>query len=462
MTQSIAAALISLVSLSAAFAQPALTVSPDSGPPTAAVSIAGTSFGASEKVAIYFDAAELVVAVTTAAGDFSGVTANIPASATPGAHTILGIGQTSGLQAQTAFTVRANWVEFRRGLLHHGYNPTENVLNVSNVGDMQILWYVDLNGATQSAPAVVDGVIYIGSGDSKVYALDEATGKTIWSTATGSQIVGSSPLVAGGVVYIGSLDTKLYAMEAATGNINWSYPTGSGISSSPAEGNGIVYVGSSDDYLYALDASSGVLVWKQLLNTAIESSPVVVDGTVYAAAGDGNVFALQAATGQVIWEVATATGLESSPVVAAGLVFVAADKLYAFDTKTGHQVWSAEDGSASGGSLSSPAFAEGVIYVGSYDNNLYAFNAATGEQLWHAPTGGLVNSSPVVANGVVYVGSDDGNLYAFSAATGQRLWGRAIKNRFSSSPVVVNGTVFNGSYGSYFYAFGLPQGSPER
>lgn len=456
MNRCISTALISLVSLSAAIAQTTLTVSPDTGPPTAPVGIGGTGFGASEEVAIYFDTAELVLAVTDADGAFSGVSANIPDSATPGTHTIAAIGRISGLRAQTTFTVRANWVEFRRGLLHHGYNRTENVLNVSNVGGMQLLWDVDLNGATQSAPAVVDGVVYMGSGDSKVYALDAATGKTIWSTATGSQIVGSSPLVANGVVYVGSFDERLYALDAATGKINWSYATGGGIASSPAEGNGIVYVGSSDDFLYAINASSGLLVWKQLLNTGVESSPVVVGSIVYAIADDGYVYALDAATGQRIWLAITAPGVSSSPAVTAGLVFVGADKLYAFDAKTGDIFWSAEDGSATGQSLSSPAFADGVVYIGSYDHNLYAFKAATGEQLWHADAGGLVDSSPVVANGVVYVGSDDGALYAFNAATGQRLWARSVKNRVWSSPVVVNGMVFNGSMGSYLYAFGLP------
>ena len=63
---------------------------------------------------------------------------------------------------------------------------------------------------------------------------------------------------------------------------------------------------------------------------------------------------------------------------------------------------------------SSPAVANGVVYVGSYDNNLYALNATTGAELWQFTTGHLVESSPAVANGVLYVGSDDNHIYAFS------------------------------------------------
>jgi len=63
--------------------------------------------------------------------------------------------------------------------------------------------------------------------------------------------------------------------------------------------------------------------------------------------------------------------------------------------------------------LSSPAVANGVVYVGSFDNNVYALNAKTGAKLWSYTTGSYVWSSPVVVNGTVYVGSYDGNVYAF-------------------------------------------------
>jgi uncharacterized repeat protein (TIGR01451 family) len=72
---------------------------------------------------------------------------------------------------------------------------------------------------------------------------------------------------------------------------------------------------------------------------------------------------------------------------------------------------------------SSPALADGVVYVGSDDGNTYALNASTGAKLWSYTTGSNKESSPAVANGVVYTGS----LYAFSLGTGTadlflRIW----------------------------------------
>jgi serine/threonine-protein kinase len=71
---------------------------------------------------------------------------------------------------------------------------------------------------------------------------------------------------------------------------------------------------------------------------------------------------------------------------------------------------------------SSPALANGVVYVGSEGGNVYALNATTGAKLWSYDTRDYVNSSPAVANGVVYVGSINDNVYALNAATGAKLW----------------------------------------
>ena len=84
-----------------------------------------------------------------------------------------------------------------------------------------------------------------------------------WMAETGSRLwryeidgwvnsVDSSPVVANDVVYVGSADGHLYALDAGTGNRLWRYETGSGVESSPTVANGVVYVGSKDSYLYAI------------------------------------------------------------------------------------------------------------------------------------------------------------------------------------------------------------------
>ena len=88
-----------------------------------------------------------------------------------------------------------------------------------------------------SSPAVANGVVYFGSDDDNVYALNATTGARLWSYRTDGN-VDSSPAIANGVVYIGSNDWNVYALNASTGAKLWNYTTGDWVFSSPAVANG--------------------------------------------------------------------------------------------------------------------------------------------------------------------------------------------------------------------------------
>jgi outer membrane protein assembly factor BamB len=62
-------------------------------------------------------------------------------------------------------------------------------------------------------PAVANGLVYVGSGDRNLYALNAGTGQTLWTAATGGYIR-SSPAVANAVVYVGSDDSRIYAFTS--------------------------------------------------------------------------------------------------------------------------------------------------------------------------------------------------------------------------------------------------------
>jgi outer membrane protein assembly factor BamB len=111
---------------------------------------------------------------------------------------------------------------------------------------------------------------------------------------------------------------------------------------------------------------------------------------------------------------------------------------------------------------SSPAVAEGVLYVGSGDDSIYALNAATGALIWHFKTNGDVASSPAIADNILYVGSYDGNLYALNATTGSYLWSYTTSDMVVSSPAVANGIVYVGSYDHVIYAFGSLRGGEDN
>jgi outer membrane protein assembly factor BamB len=263
------------------------------------------------------------------------------------------------------------WPMFHHDLTHTGYY-TSIAPNTN-----QTLWNYTTGNNVRSSPAVAGGVVYVGSADNRVYALNAATGAFIWSYTTGDWVL-SSPAVAGGVVYVGSYDGKVYALNAATGAFIWSYRTGSYVLPSPAVAGGVVYVGSADSKVYALNAATGAQVWNYTTGSSVFSSPAVAGGVVYVGSADNRVYALNAATGAFIWSYATGgLGSSSSPAVAC-------------TTK---------------------------VFVGSTDGDVYCLDASTGALIWKYATGGAVHSSPAVGDGTVFVGSDDHKVYAFGPAS---------------------------------------------
>ena len=437
---------------------PAIVVSPATGPPGSTAKVTGTGFGPSERVDIYLDTTDLALAQTGATGSFGPVSITVPGSAVPGAHTVSAQGRQSGAFAQATFTVNTNWAQFHYSALHKGANPVENVLSPANVSGIDQDWRFTTGGSVSSSPAVVNGVVYVGSDDTNLYALNASTGAQLWSFPTSGNV--SSPAVANGVVYaVGN--GNVFALNAATGAQQWTQTIGSDSASPPTVANGTVYVGLGAS-VYAFDAATGAQQWTFTTGEVVDGAPAVTNGVVYVGSVDGNIYALNASTGAQLWSFA-AGEVETAPAVANGVVYVGSDGgiVYALNASTGTQLWSFDTGSSV---FSSPAVANGVVYVGSNNGNVYALNAATGTQLWSFTTGNSVSSSPAVANGVVYVGSNDDNIYALNATTGTQLWSFTTGGRVGSSPAVVNGVVYVGSDDGNLYAFDLAggQAAPAR
>jgi len=168
-------------------------------------------------------------------------------------------------------------------------------------------------------------------------------------------------------------------------------------------------------------------------------------------------------TNQTLWTYTTGRKIwSSSPAVADGKVYVGSDdgKVYCLNASTGTLIWSHGTEEAA---HSSPAVVDGRVYVGSNsasqpDGYVYCLNASTGEQIWRYRTSGFVESSPAVADGKVYVGTDYGKVYCLNASTGSLVWIYTTGNLVRSSPAVVDGRVYVGSTG-YFYCLNASTGS---
>jgi outer membrane protein assembly factor BamB len=316
-----------------------------------------------------------------------------------------------------------------------------------------LLWRFETSDDVASSPAVVDGVVYVGSNDGYLYALDAATGDRRWRFKTAGPVY-PSPAVVDGVVYIGG-GSSYYALDAATGEEHWRFQhtAVSHVYCSPAVADGIVYVGGGSR-VYALDADTGEELWRFQPAWNSVFSPAVAEGVVYIASEDGYIDALDAATGNQLWRFEAGDQVESSPAVADGVVYIGSydsyvytDYVYALEADTGEELWRFDiDGSV----RSSPTVAEGVVYIGSFDH-LYALDATTGEERWRFETPAWVRSSAAVAEDMVYIGGFHG-LYALDEATGKELWRFETEGYVESSPAVADGVIYIGSHDGYIYA----------
>jgi len=157
-------------------------------------------------------------------------------------------------------------------------NPGDHIPTVRGSTSNGILnWKYATKGIVTSS-ATPNGILYVGSNDHNVYALNAANGTKVWNYATGS-LVWSKPAIANGIVYIGSMDNNVYALNATTGTKIWSYATGEGVFSSPTVSNGVVYVGSDDHNVYALNANTGTKVWGYETGGNVSSCPTVANGS---------------------------------------------------------------------------------------------------------------------------------------------------------------------------------------
>ena len=294
------------------------------------------------------------------------------------------------------------------------------------------LWSFTSGGWVVTAPAVVDGVVYAGSDDFSLYALDAGSGSLRWSFATGD-VVRSTPTVVDGRVYFGSNDNHLYALDAESGSELWKYDTGDWVQYSPAVAGGMVYFGAKflgDRRVHAVDAATGEVTWvaRHPFPIGARHTPTPLGDKVYAPGSEyGQFYAYNAATGHLEWDAEVGGYVESAPIVVDSVVYLTvANRAYAFNEGTGEVIW--EVNTEEFPARDFPALVvDGVYYLAPSDK-VYALNSATGEEIWSYQSG-MLSTAPVVADGVLYGASEpEQRIFALNAATGEELWTESTGN----------------------------------
>ena len=178
-----------------------------------------------------------------------------------------------------------DWLTYHGSYKSYHYSALSQI-NADNVKDLSVAWIHVPGHSTrglQSMPLVADGVLYYTGSYSRVFALDGATGKVLWS-------------------YFPELDDALVARQTHS-------PYNRGL----AMGEGKVYVGTVDGRLIALDMKTGKVAWdsklqdSQKLTVGFTGAPLYAKGKVIIGSqggewpGRGPIYGVDAATGKVSW-----------------------------------------------------------------------------------------------------------------------------------------------------------------
>jgi outer membrane protein assembly factor BamB len=353
----------------------------------------------------------------------------------------------------TAFNggdVKAPSSEFHGNERHTGVYANANCTGFGN-----LKWKFKSHGKIFSSPVISDGIVYIGSEDGNLYAIDQKNGKQVWKFATGGA-VHSSAAVYNNMVCFGSFDGNYYAVNAKTGSLVWKFKTGGEkkvgakglwtmkpqdqymddlfdfFLSSPVfnktKNNLTVYFGSSDGSVYALNAANGKQNWVYKTNGLIHSSPALCNGKLYFGSWDTYMYAVDAGTGKLIWKFKTGDqpgvhlmeGIQASPVCDNGFVYFGARDgyFYTLNADSGKLIWKySADGSWI---LTTAAIKDGVVYAGTSDTFLFlALDAKTGKEKFRYKANGYVYSSPAVAGNNAFFGDFTGKLTAVNLSTGK-------------------------------------------
>jgi outer membrane protein assembly factor BamB len=344
-----------------------------------------------------------------------------------------------------------NWPQF------HGNQAQTGYVSGDLPDTLKPVWRFKTGGSVKSSPAILDNIVYIGSSDKHIYAIDVQTGKQLWAALLDDEVE-ASPAVIDKTVYIGTLTGTLYALDSDLGKEQWRFSTDDkltgGVNWFRDENNRLyILAGSYDSTLYCIDAVTGNKVWQYETGNYINGSPAV--NAKYTGFGgcDAVIHIINLSDGTKAGEIDTGAYIAASAAINGDYVYIGnyEGELLKASLSTHEIAWRYKI--EKGAFISSPAVTDDAVVTGGGDMNIHCIDIKTGVARWRYTTLGAVNSSPLIAGNRIIAGSDDGRLYMLNMADGKLIWSYETGRSITSSPAVANGMVVVGCDDGMVYCF---------
>lgn len=344
---------------------------------------------------------------------------------------------------------RADWPLFRGDPLMSGVGQAKLP------DQLEERWTFKTGNAIEGAPAVVNGVVYVGSFDKHLYAIDLATGKEKWKVRLGA--FKASPGVKGDRVYIGDLDGRFYCVSATDGKLLWKFETDGEITSGCNFHGENILIGSHDSTLYCV-GPDGKKVWDVKTEGPVNGSPVVVGDVTFVAGCDEILHVLDAKSGTELGTVALGGQAAATAAVSGDFAYVGTmtNQVVGVNWRKKEKLWAFEPAARSQPFYSSAVVTESLIVAGSRDNKVYGLDRKTGAATWTFPADAAIDGSPVVVGDRVYFGclSNDGNFYVLDLKSGKKLQELHLDTAVTGSVAVGPDCVLVGTDRGTLYCLG--------
>ncbi len=319
-------------------------------------------------------------------------------------------------------------------------------------------------------------LLYVGSREGTLLALDMATGEVLWELPV-SGAVASTPVLAdlppeasetteasetpevagedapGDVLLVGTDNGDEIAIDLRTREELWRYSTDGKVRAPAVVAEGVVHIANSREQVFGLDLRTGAWRWQyeQPLQTGFTVSGYAglayepgtegaSSGVLYAGFGNGKVAALDSGSGEALWlaSVAPPQGGDFSDCDSTPLLDVQRGRIYVAGQQTGVFALSMDDGSSA---WNFDVRAAGDLVWGGSDivgasslEGVFALDTQ-GRLLWRTQVDPGVLSRPLVVGDTVYVAHNESGLLAFDRDSGEFLARVDPGSGVSSAPV---------------------------